>query len=88
MKLFKDKLISLSEMDAIEAQYNENLLKYKIANEKLQLLEKGEKPAFARKGCACISLRKGRCIGLKGPPYVFATIPGPVDDLIKPFILG
>ena len=53
-----------------------------------QFLEKGEKPAFARKRGACISLRKGRCIGLKGPPYIFATIPGPVDDLIKSFIHG
>lgn len=36
----------------------------------------------------CGKKRKDRCIGLKDTPYTLATIPGPVDDLIKPFILG
>ncbi len=41
LSLYRDRLISLSEMDAIEARYNEFNLKYKIAREKYQLLEKG-----------------------------------------------
>lgn len=41
LSLYKDHLISLSDMDAIEARYAEINLKYKIAKERFQLLEKG-----------------------------------------------
>ncbi|MCX6582205.1 MAG: efflux RND transporter periplasmic adaptor subunit [Candidatus Aminicenantes bacterium] len=41
LSLYKDRLISLSDMDAIEARYNEINLRYKVAKEKFQLLEKG-----------------------------------------------
>jgi HlyD family secretion protein len=49
LSLFKDRLISRSEMDAIEARYNEVNLKYKIAREKYQLLEKGRIKLFHNK---------------------------------------
>lgn len=39
--LYRDRLISRSEMDGIEARYSETDLRYKIAREKYQLLEKG-----------------------------------------------
>lgn len=41
LKLFKEALISQSEMDVIETAYSEASLKYKIAIEKLELMEKG-----------------------------------------------
>jgi HlyD family secretion protein len=41
MELFKKALISKSEMDATESAYQEANLRYKIATERLQLLEKG-----------------------------------------------
>lgn len=41
LSLYKDNLISRSEMEEIEARFNEVNLKYKIAGEKYQLLEKG-----------------------------------------------
>ncbi|MCP5103731.1 MAG: efflux RND transporter periplasmic adaptor subunit [bacterium] len=41
LSLYRDKLISRSEMDAVEARYNEVNLRYKVAREKLQLLDKG-----------------------------------------------
>jgi HlyD family secretion protein len=39
--LFKEKLISMSEMDRAESRYSETILRYKIAQEKFKLLEKG-----------------------------------------------
>ena len=41
LQLFKGQLISQAEMDAAESAYQEANLRYKIANERLQLLEKG-----------------------------------------------
>jgi HlyD family secretion protein len=41
VQLFRGKLISQSEMDAAETGYNEVNLKFKLANEALQLLENG-----------------------------------------------
>jgi len=41
LKLFKGSLISPSDMDAVETAYNEASLKYKIAMEKFELMEKG-----------------------------------------------
>ncbi len=41
ISLFQDRLISRSEMDDMDARYNEVNLKYKIAKEKFQLMEKG-----------------------------------------------
>ena len=40
-KLFQSNLISKSDMDAIDAQHKESQLRYKIALEKFQLLQKG-----------------------------------------------
>lgn len=41
ISLYKDQLISRSSMDTIEARFNETNLKYKIARERFNLLEKG-----------------------------------------------
>ncbi len=41
LSLFRDNLISRSDMETIEARYNEINLRYKVAREKYQLLEKG-----------------------------------------------
>ncbi len=41
LSLYQDRLISRSEMDDMDARYNEVNLKYKIAKEKFQLMEKG-----------------------------------------------
>lgn len=41
LELFKDRLISRSDMDEIDARYNEVDLKYRISKEKYQLLEEG-----------------------------------------------
>ncbi len=41
LDLFKSQLVPKSEMDAIEAQYNEMRLRYSIAKERFELLEKG-----------------------------------------------
>jgi len=41
LSLYRDRLISRSEMDDIDARYNEVNLRYKIAKEKYQLMEKG-----------------------------------------------
>jgi HlyD family secretion protein len=41
LELFKKSLISKSEMDASEGSYQEANLRYKIAQERLELLEKG-----------------------------------------------
>lgn len=41
VELFKNKLISQSDMDEVESRYDEINLKYRIAKEKFQLLEKG-----------------------------------------------
>jgi HlyD family secretion protein len=41
LSLYQDRLISRSEMDDIDARYNEVNLRYKIAKEKYQLMEKG-----------------------------------------------
>jgi HlyD family secretion protein len=41
LQLFKAQLISQAEMDSAESSYQEANLKYKIASERLQLLEKG-----------------------------------------------
>lgn len=40
-KLFQSNLISKSDMDSMDAQFNESQLRYKIALEKFQLLQKG-----------------------------------------------
>jgi len=40
-KLFQSSLISQSQMESMEAQYNEALLRYRVAKEKFELLEKG-----------------------------------------------
>ena len=40
-KLFQSSLISQSQMESVEAQYNEALLRYRVAKEKFELLEKG-----------------------------------------------
>lgn len=39
--LFQSSLISQSQMESVEAQYNEALLRYRVAKEKFELLEKG-----------------------------------------------
>ena len=41
MKLFQSSLISQSQMESVEAQYNEALLRHRVAREKFELLEKG-----------------------------------------------
>jgi HlyD family secretion protein len=41
IELFKKALVSQSDMDAIEGSYQETNLRFKIASERLQLLEKG-----------------------------------------------
>jgi len=41
LSLYQDRLISRSEMDDMDARYNEVNLRYKIAKEKFQLMEKG-----------------------------------------------
>jgi HlyD family secretion protein len=41
MELFKKSLISKSDMDAVESSFQETNLRYKIAMERLELLEKG-----------------------------------------------
>jgi HlyD family secretion protein len=41
MKLFQSSLISQSQMESFEAQYNEALLRHRVAREKFELLEKG-----------------------------------------------
>jgi HlyD family secretion protein len=41
LELFQSSLISQSQMDSIEAQYNEALLRHRVAKEKYELLEKG-----------------------------------------------
>lgn len=41
-KLFQSKLISQSQMESAEAQYNQALLRYRMAKEKFELLEKGQ----------------------------------------------
>jgi HlyD family secretion protein len=40
-KLFQSSLISQSQMESMEAQYNEALLRHRVAREKFELLEKG-----------------------------------------------
>jgi HlyD family secretion protein len=40
-QLFQSKLISKSQMDALEAEYNETRLRHRVAQERFQLLEKG-----------------------------------------------
>jgi HlyD family secretion protein len=40
-ELFQSSLISQSQMDSIEAQYNEAQLRHQVAQEKFELLEKG-----------------------------------------------
>lgn len=40
-KLFQSRLISQSQMESVEAQYNEALLRHRMAKEKFELLEKG-----------------------------------------------
>jgi HlyD family secretion protein len=40
-KLFKSNLISQSQMESMEAEYNEALLRHRVAKEKFELLEKG-----------------------------------------------
>lgn len=40
-KLYKEQMIPISEMEAIDARYSEASLRYKIAMEKFRLLEKG-----------------------------------------------
>jgi HlyD family secretion protein len=40
-KLFQSKLISQSQMDTVEAEYNEAKLRYRVARERFELLEKG-----------------------------------------------
>lgn len=40
-ELFRSSLISQSQMDSIEAQYNEALLRHRVAKERFELLEKG-----------------------------------------------
>lgn len=40
-QLFQSKLISKSQMDTLEAEYNEARLRHRVAQEKFQLLEKG-----------------------------------------------
>jgi HlyD family secretion protein len=42
MKLFQSSLISQSQMESFEAQYNEALLRHRVAREKFELLEKGQ----------------------------------------------
>ncbi len=41
LKLFQSSLISQSQMESFEAQYNEALLRHRVAREKFELLEKG-----------------------------------------------
>jgi HlyD family secretion protein len=40
-QLFQSKLISKSQMDTLEAEYNEARLRHRVAEERFQLLEKG-----------------------------------------------
>jgi HlyD family secretion protein len=40
-KLFESKLISQSQMDTLQAEYNEARLRYRVARERFELLEKG-----------------------------------------------
>lgn len=40
-QLFKEQLIPKSQMESMDARYNESVLRYKIASEKFKLLEKG-----------------------------------------------
>jgi HlyD family secretion protein len=40
-QLFESDLISQSDMESVEAQYNEALLRHRVAKEKFELLEKG-----------------------------------------------
>jgi len=40
-KLFQSSLISQSQMESMEAEYNEALLRHRVAKEKFELLEKG-----------------------------------------------
>jgi HlyD family secretion protein len=40
-KLFQSSLISQSQMESMEAEYNEARLRYRVASEKFELLEKG-----------------------------------------------
>jgi HlyD family secretion protein len=40
-KLFQSKLISQFQMDTLEAEYNESRLRYRVAQERFELLEKG-----------------------------------------------
>ena len=40
-QLFESKLISQSQMESMEAEYNEALLRYRVAKERFDLLEKG-----------------------------------------------
>lgn len=40
-KLFQSRLISQSQMESVEAQYNEALLRHRVAKEKFELLDKG-----------------------------------------------
>jgi HlyD family secretion protein len=40
-QLYNERMIASSEMDAVDARYNEASLRYKIAMEKFKLLEKG-----------------------------------------------
>ncbi len=42
MQLFKRSLVSQSDMEAVESSYQEANLRYKIATERLELLEKGK----------------------------------------------
>lgn len=41
VKMFKDNLISASAMEAVESKYNEAELRYRVARERFELLEKG-----------------------------------------------
>jgi HlyD family secretion protein len=42
LKLYKSEIISASDMDNVESQYKEAILRYKIATEKFKLLEEGK----------------------------------------------
>src|SRR4030043_418479 len=40
-KLYESQLISLSQMDDLEAEYNEARLRHRVAQERFELMEKG-----------------------------------------------
>ena len=48
IQLYDERMISSSQMEAVDARYNEASLRYKIAGEKFKLLEKGRISFFDR----------------------------------------